>query len=89
MNYRKWSIVSRILSLLSCVFLLIGLLSQPRNVAMLVLGIFFMTAGFTRIGNQAQVPRVRRERAGALRHEGGEVPEVWGEAVTGGAGDMP
>ena len=69
MNYRKWSIVSRILSLLSCVFLLIGLLSQPRNVA--------------------QVPRVRRERAGALRHEGGEVPEVWGEAVTGGAGDMP
>ena len=88
MNYRKWSIVSRILSLLSCVFLLIGLLSQPRNVAMLVLGIFFMTAGFIVSATKLKCPECGAS-VPELRHEGGEVPEVWGEAVTGGAGDMP
>lgn len=70
MNYRKWSIVSRILSLLSCVFLLIGLLSQPRNVAMLVLGVFFMTAGFIVSATKLKCPEC-----------GASVPERFGMKV--------
>ena len=69
MNYRKWRIVSRILSLLSCVFLLIGLLSQPRNVAMLV-GILLMTAGFIVSATKLKCPEC-----------GTSVPEHFGMKV--------
>lgn len=46
MNYRKWRGVSRVMSALSCIFLLIGFLLKPRNIPMLAVGIAFFAAGF-------------------------------------------